>query len=412
MAGRYMELRATSEAGAGAGSTVHEREAWLVATLHAFVLQLRGTLRRITHLGRLRPFAAAVQARGVEIERVGYDGFTARPPSDGPTDLRPIAVTDVVGNREYLEAGLRLARDVAAFDLQQGRSPKKLNPVLFGLGRPGCGKTITAHAIGNYFLQYCRDRGVPARFRVIRRTDWASAYQNASAAKLVEIFRHEVYGFPGVCGVYWADIDTAFASRESGELRNEEKQNLGAVFGVFDGTLLPKDGKWFMICDANFMQMDEATVSRIAQNPFTVKGPETAEDYVRLLREVLLREERDFVVADDAQWTAIGEALRVADLSGRAVESIAGNVRAAIQDFEYPNEYFRSDFASRARIVRESSRRIAASDVLARVEAYVSFQKEAEEREARQRFENEVDEMVRRLNAGRAAAARLPQEPT
>jgi hypothetical protein len=192
--------------------------------------------------------------------------------------------------RSILQAGLKLARDVAAYDLEQRRSPKQLNPVLFGLGRPGCGKTITAHAIGNYFLEYCRERDIPARFKVIRRTDWASSYQNASAATLVKIFKEEVYGFDGVCGVYWPDIDTAFASRSSGDLRSEEKNNLGAVFGIFDGTLIPKDGKWFMICDANFMQMDEATRSRIAQNPFTVKGPTTSEDYVQLLREMLLGE--------------------------------------------------------------------------------------------------------------------------
>src|SRR5690606_1302007 len=114
----------------------------------------------------------------------------------------------------------------------------------------------------------------------------------------------------GVCGVYWPDIDTAFASRGSGDLRSEEKNNLGAVFGIFDGTLLPKDGKWFMICDANYMQMDEATRSRIAQNPFTVRGPTSPEDYVQLLRDVLLADLRPFIApGEDAGWAAIGAAL-------------------------------------------------------------------------------------------------------
>ena len=45
--------------------------------------------------------------------------------------------------------------------------------MLFGLGPPGCGKTVTAHALGNYFLRYCRERQVPARFVVVRRSDWA-----------------------------------------------------------------------------------------------------------------------------------------------------------------------------------------------------------------------------------------------
>ena len=402
---RYVEVQAGLRPGATA-QLLGEREMWLAATLHAFVMQLRAAVERLTHTGRLRPFGIALAQRKVTVGATRYEGFAARALGDPVVDLKPVKLEDIVGNQDFLQAGLRLARDVAAFDLRTGRSPKQINPVLFALGRPGCGKTVTAHGIGNYFLEYCRQRDIPARFRVIRRTDWASSYQNASANELVRIFKEEVYGFDGVCGVYWPDIDTAFASRDSGDLRSEEKNNLGAVFGIFDGTLIPKDGKWFMICDANFMQMDEATISRIAQNPFQVRGPTSPEDYVRLLCEVLLRKQVRFVDATDAQWLEIGKACVDADLSGRAVESISGNVRALIQDFEYPDEYFRADFEERARMIERLSRRIEFGKLNSLVGDYVSFHKAAEESAARQRFDDEVDTMVRQLNAGREAAAR------
>ena len=406
MAGKYLEVQAQRQPGAG-GARVDEREVWAVTTLHAFVLQLRGAVRRLTHMGRLRPFGVALAQRKVQVGELRYEGFNSRSGGEPASDLKPVQLADVVGNQEYLQAGLKLARDVAAYDLAGRRSPKKLNPVLFGLGRPGCGKTITAHAIGNYFLEYCRQRDIPARFKVIRRTDWASSYQNASAATLVKIFKEEVYGFEGVCGVYWPDIDTAFASRSSGDLRSEEKNNLGAVFGIFDGTLIPKDGKWFMICDANFMQMDEATRSRIAQNPFTVKGPTSSEDYVHLLREVLLGELRQFVaVGEEGRWKEVGDALVAADLSGRSVESIAGNIRATIQDFEYPDEYFKASFDERTRIIDRLSKRVPIATVLKEVADYVSFNRDSEEREAKAAFEREVSSMVQQLNAGRAATAR------
>jgi hypothetical protein len=405
MLGRYVEVQAKAQPGANA-TTLDEREVWVISTLHAFVLQLRGTLERLTHLGRLRPFGVALARRKVSVGNMRYEGFVARPKADAVTDLKPVSVDHIVGNEELLETGMRLAQDVAAFDLQRGESPKKLNPVLFALGRPGCGKTVTAHAIGNYFLEYCRGHDVPARFRVIRRTDWASSYQNASAASLVRIFKDEVYGFDGVCGVYWPDIDTAFASRQSGELRMEEKNNLGAVFGIFDGTLIPKDGKWFMICDANFMQMDEATVSRIAQNPLRVKGPQTVADYVRLMRDIMLGDVKRFVVADEDEWQKIGQACVDDDLSGRAVESVAGNIRTMIQDFEYTEGYFKASYDERARMVDELSKRVPASTVAERIREYVLFHKEAEEAAAKQKFEEDVEQMVRQLNAGREAAAR------
>lgn len=403
---RYVAVQSERGGGRGAGPTVAEREAWVIETLHAFVAQMAGAVERLTHKGRLRPFGIALAQREVVIGDRRYEGFRVRPLIDPVTDLKPVTPAEIVGNAEYLEAGMRLARDVAAFDLERMTSAKKVNPVLFALGRPGCGKTITAHAVGNYFLEYCRERGVPARFRVIRRTDWASSYQNASASQLVRIFKEEVYGFEGVCGVYWPDIDTAFASRGSGDLRMEEKNNLGAVFGIFDGTLIPRDGKWFLLCDANFMQMDEATVSRIAQNPFKVRGPTSPADYVALMRDILLGTDQAFVEADHAQWQTIGQACVDADLSGRAIESIAGNIRAHIQDFEYPDEYFAADIAHRRRMVEQLSQRIEAARVEQEIAQYVQFNQEAEDAAARERFEQEVEAMVRQLNAGREAAAR------
>lgn len=405
MAAKYLDMQA-QRGGLAGSSQLHEREAWTITTLHAFMAQLHGAVMRLTHLGRLRPFGLALAQRKVSVGEIRYEGFTARRKADAAGDLKPIRIEDVVGNAEYLQAGLKLARDVAAYDLAGRRSAKQINPVLFGLGKPGCGKTITAHAIGHYFLEYCRARDIPARFRVIRRTDWASSYQNASAGELVRIFKEEVYGFPGVVGVYWPDIDTAFASRSSGDLRMEEKNNLGAVFGIFDGTLIPKDGKWFMICDANFMQMDEATRSRIAQNPFTVKGPETPEDFVRLMRDVLLRDVKTFVHADDPRWIEIGKACLDADLSGRNVESIANNIRTHVQDFEYPDEYFRASWEDRQRLIEQLSRRVTVDEVLGRIHNFVEFNREAEEKAEKDRFEREVEEMVRQLNAGRAATER------
>jgi hypothetical protein len=408
LAARYLDVQAQRGTTAGADD-LYKREHWVVTTLHAFFAQLQGAVSRLTHLGRLRPFGIALARRKVSIGQMRYEGFTARARAEPVADLKPVAIEDVVGNQEYLQAGLRLARDVAAFDLERHESPKRINPVLFGLGRPGCGKTITAHAIGHYFLEYCRERDVPARFKVIRRTDWASSYQNASASQLVKIFKEEVYAFQGVCGVYWPDIDTAFASRGSGDLRMEEKQNLGAVFGIFDGTLIPKDGKWFMLCDANFMQMDEATVSRIAQNPFRVHGPRSSADYVRLMRDIMLRDVRRFVAADDLRWTEIGDACVAHDLSGRHVESIANNLRSHVQDFEYPDDYFKASFDQRGAIIERLSRRITVDDILQRIGEYVKFSRDAEEQAQRDRFEREVEEMVRQLNAGRAAAERAAQ---
>lgn len=377
--------------------------------LGAFFELLRRAVVAASASGELAPLTAALAHHRVTVAGTRWRGLEATAAVAAARGLLPVGPDAIVGNADYLAAGLRLARDVAGYDLEARKNPKRVNPVLFGLGRPGCGKTITAHAVGNYFLDHCAARDVPARFIVVRRTDWASSYQNASANNLVRLFTEEVYGFDGVAGVYWADIDTAFASRAASGLRMEEKNNLGAVFGIFDGTLLPKDGKWFLICDANTMNMDEATVSRIAQNPFTVAGPETPSDYVRLMRDIMLKDVADFVPRGDAAWGRLGALAAGLGLSGREVEAVAGNVRARVQDFDYPDAWFTARGDARAALLASLCRPVDEATIAALLERHVTFQREAEARATRERFEREVEDLVRQLNAGHEATRRAAE---
>lgn len=394
LARRYVEMHPPREASRALGAA---------PALAAFLELFRRAVLAVVG-SALKPFADALKARSIRVAGHPYDGLVMRPITESPSGLLPARPEDVVGNEEYLRIGLRLARDVAAYDFAARRNPKRLNPILFGLGRSGCGKTFSAHAIGNAFLEHCRRNDIPARFLVIRRTDWASSYQNASALNLVRIFREGVLGFDGVCGVYWADIDTAFASRGDNDLRMEEKQNLGALFGLFDGTILPKNGKWFLICDANTLNMDEATISRISQNPIIVPGPTTPQHFTRLMRDVMLRDVRKFVQADDAAWERVGAEAAGLGLTGRNIESVCGNIRARIQDFDYPDEYFRASPEERAAMIEGLSRPVTEQGLIDGLHAIADFQREAGERAERERFEREVRDLVRQLNAGRAAA--------
>lgn len=407
LAARWLKLAAAYLRIKAPGPFEKEPGAELGAALHAFLQLGRRAVLMWIEQGATRPMIKALEALDeVSIAGFPYEGLRVRPVGKEATSgLLPIRPESIVGNDAYLEAGLRLARDVAGYDFELGRNPKKINPVLFGLGRPGCGKTVTAHAVGNAFLDFCKARDIPAKFVVVQRTDWASSYQNASALNLVKIFREEIYGFEGVCGVYWPDIDTAFASRESGQLRSEEKQNLGAVFGIFDGTLLPKDGKWFLLCDANTLHMDEATVSRIAQNPMTVEGPSTPAHYEKLIRGMMLADLEEFMELDEDAWARVGARCVALGLSGRNVEAICGNIRAHVQDFEYPDAYFTASASERAALIRTLSRRVKEEDVLRFVEEWASWKQEASERAEEERFEREVSTLVRRLNASKIASA-------
>ncbi|HNW44089.1 MAG TPA: AAA family ATPase [Elusimicrobiales bacterium] len=328
----------------------------------------------------------------------------SRAGADEPGQLLPVTFDDLVGNTEFVTAGKRLARDIAGFDLKANKNPKKVrNQILFVLGKPGCGKTVTSHAIGRYFLDICEKSGLPAKMRVIRRTDWASSYQNQSAKGLLDIFKTEVFDYEGVCGVYWPDIDTAFSARSDGDIRQEEKNILGTVFGILDGTIGPKNGKWFLICDANTVHMDEATLSRISQNPINAAGPETPADFVRLLRDVKLKGKEAWLPISQEQWDKLGARCVAEGLAGRAVEHLAGRVITSIEDFEEPESYFSLSFEGKQKMIAELSRPVTFEKLMEMLESYCRFEKEAQRRSEEEKFLDRVKEIRFNLSAQQAA---------
>ncbi len=371
----------------------------------AFFKLLANGVAKFLSDGEYERHRTVLETMRVEILGQGYVGLkpTAAADTNQSSDLLPVKPEDVVGNQEYLAAGMRLARDVAGFDFKAGKNPKKVNPVLFCQGTPGCGKTLTAHAVGNYFLDYCQKRDIPAKFLIIRRTDWASSYQNASANKLISIFKDDVYAFPGVVGCYWADIDTAFAARSDPGLRSEEKNILGASFGIFDGTLIPKNGKWFLLCDANYINMDQATLSRISQDPYIVRGPVTVDDFVTLFRDKKLHEFSDFFHLSDEQWRQVGQACLDFSLSGRNVDNITQKLIREVQDVDPPDDYYKASFEERRRILRELSKPMTVERIIEIMDGFRKFEAEAEAKAERQRFDERVREIVFNLSAQKAA---------
>jgi hypothetical protein len=369
---------------------------------------LKNSIGEIASDSIFTPHRESLEGTGVSILGKAYDGFrySALDFSEN-SELMPVSVQDIIGNQDYLKAALRLSRDVAGFDFSTWQNPKVINPVLFALGSPGCGKTVTAHAVGNHFLDFCREHSIRSRFVIIRRTDWASSYQNASANQLIDIFRRNVLEFKGVVGIYWPDIDTAFAAREDSGTRGEEKNILGAVFGLFDGTILPKNGQWFMMCDANYLNMDKATISRITQDPYSVKGPEKPGDFVALFRDVKLKKHREFLDVTDAQWEQFGQMCLDDGLSGRSVENTARKAVTLIEDFDFPPGYYQSDLAGKREMIRNLSRHLTFDDLKKLAENYLRFEKEAEEKSARQRFDDRVKEIVNYMSAQKAARETL-----
>lgn len=378
----------------------------LAACLGSYLTLLAGTAARLGDDGEYQAIRDAAADASISANGAVYRGFareTALPEVED-AGLLPVLPGDIVGNQDVLRAGIALARAVAGFDLTRNENPRPIrNPVLFSLGSPGCGKTVTAHAIGNYFLQLCREHEIPARFRIIRRTDWASHYQNKSANELLRIFRQEIFEFPGVAGVYWPDIDTAFAAREEPGIRSEEKAVLGTLFGLLDGTVGPKNGKWFLIADANHLTMDEAALSRLSQDPHHARGPQTPAHFVELLRDKKLGGLRSHFLLDDDEWMQIGHRCADAGLSGRAVDNISGKLLSQVDDVEVPDDYFSMTYDHKVALLVEQRKSFDFDHLNELLDRYIRFEKDADERARSERFRSRVTEIREHLAAKMAA---------
>jgi hypothetical protein len=378
----------------------------------SYLVLAASTAARLGDDGEYQATLDALRDAGVRVNGAEYRGFqreTALPVVE-EAGLLPVLPGDIVGNHEVLDAGMSLARAVAGFDLKHGQNPRVIrNPVLFSLGSPGCGKTVTAHAIGNYFLDLCQKNGIPARFRIIRRTDWASHYQNKSANELLRIFRQEIFEFPGVAGAYWPDIDTAFAAREDPGIRAEDKAVLGTLFGLLDGTVGPKNGKWFLIADANHLSMDEAALSRLSQDPHYARGPQTAEDFVELLRAKKLAKLAEYFRLSDDEWLDFGKRCADAGLSGRAVDNIAGKLLSQVDDVDVPDEYFAMAFEDKVALLQGQRKSFDQAHLDGLLDRYIQFEQDAEERARSERFERRVSEIREQLAAKMIAVGGLAE---
>jgi hypothetical protein len=124
------------------------------------------------------------------------------------------------------------------------------------------------------------------------------------------------------------------------------------------------------------------------------------------MRDLMLEDLAAFLPANEYAWARIGKQAVDLKLTGRAMESICSNVRATIQDFEYPDDYFKASSEDRQRMFAGLSRPVDEAFILKAMNDWITFKRQADEQAERQRFESEVQTVVRQLNAGKAAMER------
>jgi len=153
--------------------------------------------------------------------------------------------------------------------------------------------------------------------------------------------------------------------------------------------------------------MDEATLSRISQDPHKILGPNSAEDFVELMRDKKLREFLELLPLSQEEWLQIGQLCIDKGFSGRNVEAICAGIQTRIQDVEPPAEYYQVGFEERQRILRELARPMTFADIRDLMTRFSEFERLAEEQNQSDQFQSRVKEIVLNLSAQRTALQTL-----
>ena len=212
---------------------------------------------------------------------------------------------DVIGSQEFGKVIWNNLLKLSAYDHERRKNPYDPASVIFTYGEPGGGKTFTSHAHLQSFADVCKAKGISFWAFTHSTTDYASHYQNKTANELSSL-AEKVRTFPGIVVMYVADADNIFQSRKDPRLSSEQQQTLSVYFKMFDGTFIPKNGKFMAIMDANYIEgIDDATKSRLFDEVTELKRFVKAEDFGELVKRTISNG-LPLQISDD-DWQAVGK---------------------------------------------------------------------------------------------------------
>ncbi|MBI5066195.1 AAA family ATPase [Candidatus Woesearchaeota archaeon] len=305
---------------------------------------------------------------------------------------------DVIGAQDFGKILWDNMLKVAAYDFEKKKNPFDPAGTIFTYGAPGCGKTFTAHAYLQTFAELCRRKGIPLWILTHSVTDYASHYQNKTANELSAL-GEKIKNFQGIVMMYVADADTIFTSRKR-ELTAEQQNTMGVYFKMFDGTMVPKDGKFLAIMDANYIdEIDDATKSRLFDVLLELKRFEKAEDFAELARKTLTKGTDGGVSLPEEDWLAIGKYLLECPgsvpLNNREIGHILKQLRSVNVTEEDLGKSFEENVANRNAQLKG---KLTRDNIIGKFKEYIDTRQEIERASYAKKHSEEVEQMFEMLN--------------
>lgn len=281
-------------------------------------------------------FKDVAKKQGIEDIVLKYDNFSTK---DGEFSRKydvvlvegkfmNVKVTDLIEQEEHTKRMQQLLYRLLAWDEQKRDNPFSPPTVVAIHGSPGCGKTMSANAYVNWFIEVCKELKKPLLAIQHSIDDYGSKYQNDTPIKLAAR-RDKIRDFPGVCILQASDIDTFMPEARSKEPTQEENKVNGIYFSMFDNSRIPY-GKFMAILDANHVDnIDPALKSRFGERiELTRFGkPESFAKYAK----IYLTKNSQGVGIGDGDWIKLGKYLLESNLSNREIANVINTLRGGFE---------------------------------------------------------------------------------
>lgn len=225
---------------------------------------------------------------------------------------------DIIGSEDFVSLIWNNLTKLAAYSPERKKNPYDPASVIFTHGEPGCGKTFDVHAMIQSFAELCQQKNIPMWALTHSCTDYASEFQNKTQNELAAL-AGRIAAYPGIVLMYMADADVVLGSRKSTNTSNEEQKTIGIYFKMFDGTLIPRNGKFMALMDANYVDtIDDATKSRLFDEVAELKRFNNPAEFSELAKRALTKGTNTLVLPEN-DWEEVGKYLLESPLSNREI---------------------------------------------------------------------------------------------
>lgn len=294
---------------------------------------------------------------------------------------------DIIGSEDFVSLIWNNLIKLAAYSPERKKNPYDPASVIFTHGEPGCGKTFNVHAMIQSFAELCKSKGIPMWALTHSVTDYASEYQNKTQNELAAL-AGRIAAYPGIVIMYMADADVVLGSRKSTSTSNEEQKTIGIYFKMFDGTLIPRNGKFMALMDANYLDnIDDATKSRLFDEIAELKRFYNSSHFTELARRTLIKGTNTLVLPGD-DWNEIGQYLLESPLSNR---EIGHTLRKLRRGFDVSEDMLDNTFEEHEAYRNEQLKNLTKDKIILTFQEYIEkrMQIERDAAEAKKRDDTE-----------------------